>query len=138
MNKLLFFHEIFNKIQECETEEERIAILRENRTEHMEILVQMSYNDAIVMELPPTTPPYTPNIHYELNSLKQVKRLINCLESNRRVGTIKKQTHYIQLLDALPHEDAEIIEAGKNKRLHEYYDSLTKELFQNAYPDLAL
>lgn len=137
MSKILFIHEIFEACQKAETIAERVDILKENANTNMEILAQAAFNESVEFELPDCEAPYTPNPNMELNSLKQIPRLINCLKS-KKIPWYKKESHYLMLLEALTEKDALVVEACVNKRLEEMYPNLKKELFQLSFPRLAL
>ena len=137
MSKVQFFHDIFAEVQAAKNIDARVKILQENKSEYMDIIAQMAFNDHVVFDLPEGVPPYVKNPHLELNSIKQIRRMINCLKG-KPLPAYKKEQHFCMVLDALPEKDAEILIAAKDRKLPELCDSLSRELFKLAFPKLAL
>ena len=90
--------------------------------------------------LPETDPPFTPiDVGIDAqNVLKADIRLLKyCLNipDGEQLRPLKREQMFIQLLERLHAEEAELICLTKDKRLKEKY-KLTKDTIAEAYPDI--
>ena len=134
--------EIFELVQACNNQADRVKILLENESYELKTILQGSFRADIVFDLPSGSPPFTPNpspvgmLYSPLK--KQINVLTRLLVGNNGWDKIRKETAFIKFLEQLSVQDAEIIIAMKDKKLTKKYSTVTSSLVKKAFPSLGI
>lgn len=133
-------HEVFELLEKTTSADERIAILRNNLTQPVQMILQAAFKPELYLDLPEGAPPYNPDVNpagLQASPLKQqVQILPSLLKRNDRLTNIRKETLFIRLLESAHAKDALIFIAMKDKKLTELYPLLTDSLVRKAFPNL--
>lgn len=134
--------EIFKLVQDASTQAERARILQENESFELKTILQGAFRPDLKFDLPAGAPPYTPSPNpagVNFSPLrKQLMVLTRLLVGNDTYNKIKKEMAFIKLLENVHAEDAEILIAMKDKKLHKKYTLLTASLVKKAFPNLGI
>jgi hypothetical protein len=105
--------------------------------ENVRILLHYTYHKNVVMALPEGTPPYRPMDipkNMGLNRLPaEMKRLQYFLPASK-INQIKRESMFIETLEALSPEEAKLLLMVKNKKLE--YKGITRKLVEEVFPEI--
>lgn len=131
-------HEIFTKVNNAKDKPKKIAVLKQYDSPALRMLVKGAFDPKIEWELPPGEPPFIPNEapegteHTLLEN--EAKRLWHFVKgADPKLNSLKKETLFIQILEGLHADEAQVLLDIKNKKLNKTYkgfsDSVAKEAF---------
>jgi len=131
-------HEIFTRINNAKDKPAKIAILRQFDNNAMRQLLKAAFDPKIKFDLPEGNPPYIKNEapagteHTSLAS--EARKLYHFIVGgNNTINKLKKETMFIQMLEGLHEQDAEVLMAIKNKTLNNAYKGLTANLVKETF-----
>ena len=131
-------HEIFTKINNAKDKPQKIDILRSFDNQAMRTLLKAAFDPKIKFDLPEGNPPFIRNEapagteHTSLAS--EAKKLYHfVVGGNNEITKLKKETMFIQMLEGLHEQDAEVLMAIKNKNLNNAYKGLTANLVKETF-----
>jgi len=131
-------HEIFTRINNAKDKPAKIAILKQFDNQAMRQLLKAAFDPKIKFDLPDGNPPYIKNEapagteHTSLAS--EAKKLYHfVVGGNNAINKLKKETMFIQMLEGLHEQDAEVLMAIKNKNLNNTYKGLTANLVKETF-----
>ena len=132
--------EVLTKVTKQRTKAKKVEVLKENESMHLKAVLIWNFDSSIQSALPEGTPPYTPNEapagteHTYL--AHEWKMLYNFVKGgNEHLRPIKREQLFLQLLEGLHSEEAEVICLTKDRQLKKKY-KITKEVVSEAYPDI--
>jgi len=132
--------EILQRVSSAKTKEEKIKILRNYDTPALRTVLIWNFDSKVESALPPGDVPYTPNdapIGTEHSRLSHEWRKFNhFVKGVSQLTALKRETMFIQLLEALHSSEAEVLCLLKEKQLHKKY-RLTKAVVQEAFPEIS-
>lgn len=128
--------ETLNEITEKAKQKKTLAKkLKENESYVLLTLLQGNFNDNIQFPFPEGPPPFRP----KEEKVELTKELINkigpCTKGAKGM-LLAKEKAFIDLLESIHQDDAELICLMKDKKLETKYPKLTKEVVKEAFPDL--
>ena len=131
-------HEIFTKINNAKDKTGKIAILKQFDNQAMRQLLKAAFDPKIKFDLPEGNPPYIKNeapAGTEHTSLAaEAKKLYHfVVGGNNSINKLKKETMFIQMLEGLQEDDAEVLMSIKNKNLNNTYKGLTANLVKETF-----
>jgi hypothetical protein len=134
-------HEIFKKVCELEDRDERIKYLKENAYKQVKTILQLCYNDKIILDLPKGKPPFESCPEgREPAPISNVFRHIGMLVKGNKISQVKKEKIFIGMLEQLPEEDAAILCAAKDGTItnlkNKKYRKITKSLVEACFPEI--
>ena len=131
-------HEIFTRINNAKDKPAKIAILKQFDNNAMRQLLKAAFDPKIKFDLPEGNPPYIKNEapagteHTSLAS--EARKLYHFIVGgNNTINKLKKETMFIQMLEGLHEQDAEVLMAIKNKNLNNAYKGLTANLVKETF-----
>ena len=131
-------HEIFTKINNAKDKSQKIAVLKQFDNQAMRQLLKAAFDPKIKFDLPEGNPPYIKNEapagteHTSLAS--EARKLYHfVVGGNNQITKLKKETMFIQMLEGLHGDDAEVLMAIKNKTLNNAYKGLTANLVKETF-----
>ena len=130
-------HEIFTKVNNAKDKPLKIEVLRKNDSQGLRMLLKAAFDPKITWELPEGTPPYMPNEapagteHTSL--LDESKKLYLFIKGGSNIPKIKKESLFIQMLEALHKDDAQVLIDIKDKKLNLTYKGLTENCVKEAF-----
>jgi len=137
-NYNLSFHEILTKVNNAKDKPKKIEVLRRYDTSELRMLMKGAFDPRLEWLMPEGKPPYKPNeapIGTEHTWLKQeVKRMFHFLKGgNPQLSQMKRDTMFIQMLEGLCDEEANLLIQVKDKELNKHYKGLTANLVKEAF-----
>ena len=136
-----FVHEVLAMANKQRKIDERIEVLKEYRNEALVSLLIWNFDESVVSMVPEGTVPYEKNdvpIGTDHTTLRREwKRLYNFVKGgNDSLSSIRRETMFIQMLEGLHPDEADILCLVKDKMLASRYTKLNQEIIAQAYPDI--
>lgn len=128
--------EVLKKCSEFEKKQQRIEALQYNASEPMKIILQYMFHPAVNFLLPEGAPPYKTSEFNEPNMLySNTRKLYHFIEGgNPDLSQIKRESMFIDLLQSVDSDDAELLIAMKEKKSP--FKGLTQDVVLAAFPEL--
>ena len=134
----LSFHEILTKVNNAKDKPKKIAVLQKYDTSELRQLMKAAFDPKLEWLLPEGKVPYKPNeapLGTEHNWLKrEVKKCFHFLKGgNPQLSAMKRENMFIQMLEGLSAEEAQLLVYVKDKELNKHYKGLTANLVKEAF-----
>lgn len=137
----LLLTEVLRKVSNAKTKNEKIKLLRDHSSVALRQILIINFDDSLVSMLPEGDVPYTPNDapvgteHTRLES--EYKGLYRFFKGGAdKLPSLKRESMFVQLLEGLSAEEAELLCLVKDGRLSEKYKRITKSVVSEAYPQI--
>ena len=135
----LLMHEVLQKVSNAKTKKEKIKLLQEYNTNALRMLLIINFDDSVVSLLPPGNVPYTPNdapVGTDHTRLEQEsKGFYRFVKGGQdSLKSLKRESMFVQLLEGLAAEEAELLCLIKDGNLNSKYKRITKAVVQEAFP----
>ena len=132
--------EVLTKVSKQRTKAKKIQVLKENESLHLKSVLIWNFDDSVVSVLPEGPVPYDKNEapagteHTYL--AHEHKLLYNFIKGgNDFLKPVKREQLFLQLLEGLHEDEAEVICLMKDKNLTSKY-KITKAVVEQAFPDI--
>ena len=130
--------EILTKVNNAKVKEDKIKILKQNDSVPLRQILKGAFDPKIEWDLPEGTPPYKVNEapagteHTVLHT--EARRLWHFVKgADDNLKQAKKEMMFIQLLEGLQEDDADLMIAVKEKSLNKRYKGLTDAVVKEAF-----
>ena len=135
-----FVHEVLEVISKQRTKAKKIELLKEYRCDSLVSLLIWNFDDSVISMLPEGEVPFEKNevpIGTDHTSLrKEWKNLYHFVKGgNDSLSKTRRETMFIQILEGLHPDEAEILILVKDKALESKY-KITRDMVEQAYPDI--
>ena len=135
-----FAHEVLELVSKQRTKAKKIEILKEYESDALKSILIWNFDQTVISMIPEGAVPYKKNevpVGTDHTSLRREwKNLYNFVKGgNDKISGIRRETMFIQMLEGLHPEEAEIICLVKDKILEDKYN-ITYDIVQKAYPDI--
>ena len=132
--------EIMQAVSSAKTKSSKIKILQENRSPALVSLFVWNFDPSIESALPEGEVPYTPNDSPTVDSqsklASQYRTLYNYVKGgNDGLKRARRESLFIELLESLHPDEAELVCLVKDKDLSKKY-RITHNVVKEAYPDV--
>ena len=132
------FSEILQKVGKLKTKKQKIDFLRQNNTPALRMVVKSSFDPNIVWIFPEGDVPYKQNDAPEGTEhtilAHEARKLYNFVEGgNGALTKNKREMMFVQMLEGLHKDEADIIVAAKDKSLHKVYKGLSAAVVKEAF-----
>jgi hypothetical protein len=131
-------HEILTKVNNAKDKPKKIEVLKSNDSVPLRQVLKGAFDPKIEWELPEGTPPYQVNDapagteHTTLYT--EAKKLWHFVKgADEQLSKTKKEMMFIQMLEGLHKDDAELMIAVKEKSLNKKYKGLTDAVVKEAF-----
>ena len=138
----LLLTEVLAKVHGAKTKAQKIKILQEEDCLALRQISQWSFNPKIESQLPSGTPPYIANeapegtehmlLRTEGNTLWHYVKT-NGKSADPNLQSTLRERMFIRLLEGLHKDEAELLCAVKEKRLHQVYKGLSTQVVTEAF-----
>ena len=140
-NPRLLLSEILRKVSNAKTKAEKIKLLRENNSVALRQLLIINFDDSVVSIIPEGEVPYTPNdapVGTDHSRLEQEYRgLYRFFKGgDKKLPSLKRESMFIQLLEGLAAEEAELLCLVKDGGLSKKYKRITKAVISEAFTSI--
>ena len=132
------FSEILEKVAKLKTKKDKIEYLQKYNTDALRMVIKSSFDPKIEWALPEGDVPYTPNEapegteHTVLS--QEARTLFNFIKGgNGQLTQNKRETMFVQMLEGLHADEAKLIVAAKDKKLHQVYKGLSANVVKEAF-----
>ena len=135
-----FVHEILGHVSKQRSVAKKVEVLKEYRNDALTAILIWNFDDTVISALPEGEVPFNKNevpVGTDHTSLrKEWKNLYHFIKGgNDRLSKTRRETMFIQMLEGLHPDEAEIICLVKDKNLGTKF-KLTKEQVTKAFPDI--
>ena len=135
-----FLHEVLEYVSKQRSKAKKVEALKEYRNDALTAILIWNFDDTVVSMLPDGEVPYNKNevpVGTDHTSLRREwKNLYHFVKGgNDRLSKTRRESMFIQMLEGLHPEEAEIICLVKDKNLGTKY-KVTKEQVSAAFPDI--
>tara|TARA_R100001443_G_scaffold6667_1_gene15669 strand:- start:1411 stop:2025 length:615 start_codon:yes stop_codon:yes gene_type:complete len=136
-----FVQEILELANKQRRIDDRIEILKEYRNDALTAILIWNFDESIISVVPDGEVPYEKNdvpIGTDHTTLRREwKNLYNFVKGgNDTLSSIRRETMFIQMLEGLHPDEAEILCLVKDKMLSRKYTKLNQEIVAQAFPDI--
>ena len=140
-NSRLLISEILRKVSNAKTKAEKINLLRENNSQALRSLLIWNFDESVISMVPEGDVPYTPNdapVGTDHTRLEQEARgLYRFVKGGQdSLKSIKRESMFVQLLEGLAAEEAELLCLVKDGNLNSKYKRITKAVVSEAFPQI--
>ena len=136
-NTRLLLTEVLRKVSNAKTKAEKINLLQKHNSNALRQVLIMNFDESVISMLPEGEVPYTPNDapigtdHTRLES--EYKGLYRFVKGGQdKLPSLKRETMFVQLLEGLSKDEAELICLAKDKKITSKYKRITKAVIQEA------
>ena len=136
----MLLSEVFQKVSNAKTKKEKIALLKKYSTPALRSLLIWNYDESVISLIPVGEVPYTPNDsppgtdHSML--FHEYKKLYHYVKGgNDGLNKIKREQMFVQLLESIHADEAQVLSLVKDKKLGKRY-KITKACIGEAFPEI--
>ena len=140
-NPRLLISEILRKVSNAKTKKEKIALLHKHNSQALRSLLIWNFDEKVISAGPEGEVPYTPNDapvgtdHTRLES--EYRGLYRFFKGgDNRLKPLKRESMFVQLLEGLSAEEAELLCLVKDGKMGDKYKRITKTVVSEAYPSI--
>ena len=130
--------EVLDKVAKAKTKKQKVELLRQHNTDALRMVLKSSFDPRIEWDLPEGDVPYTPNDAPEGTEhnmlVHEARTLFHYIKGgNPQLAQNRRENMFIQLLEGLHQDEAEIIVSAKDKGLHRKYKGLSSNVVREAF-----
>ena len=130
--------EVFKKVNNAKTKPQKIKVLKENDSPALRAICKWSFDPNIVSAVPEGIPPYIPNeapegTEHARLSTEHNKLYYYIKGGHDAIQSVKRESMFVQLLEALHPSEAEVLLHTKDKQLHRVYKGLSDVVVKEAF-----
>ena len=135
-----FIHEILELASKQRAKAKKVEVLQQYENDALKTIFIWNFDETVISVLPVGEVPFNKNevpVGTDHTSLRrEYKHLYNFVKGgNDGLSGLRRETMFIQMLEGLHPEEAELICLCKDKRLAEKY-KITYDIVKQAYPDI--
>ena len=136
----LLLSEVLQKAHNAKTKAEKVNILRTNKSDALVSMFIINFDESVVPVVPlGEDVPYRKNeapAGTEHSKLEHEARILfHFFRGGSKLTPIKRETMFIQLLEGLHQDEAEVVIKAVNKNLHKRY-KVTQACVKEAFPEI--
>ena len=133
-------HEILDAVHKAKTKQKKIEVLREYDSKALRYCLIWNFDESLKSALPEGEVPYKPNESPTLESQSKLaseyRTLYNFIEGgNYDINNTRREVLFIQLLESLSPDEAELLCLVKDKKLAKKY-RCSFPVVKEAFPDI--
>tara|TARA_B100001113_G_scaffold67629_1_gene52154 strand:- start:62 stop:529 length:468 start_codon:yes stop_codon:yes gene_type:complete len=138
-NPRLLISEVLRKVSNAKTKKEKIALLQKHNSQALRSLLIWNFDESVISMLPEGDVPYTPNdapVGTDHTRLEQeYKGFYRFVKGGQdSLKSLKRESMFVQLLEGLAEEEAELLCLIKDGNLNSKYKRITKAVVTEAFP----
>jgi|TARA_B110000914_G_C15428742_1_gene430288 hypothetical protein len=132
------YSEILSKLSKIKSKKDKVSHLQNYNDASLRMIIKSSFDPKIKWSLPEGEVPYRKNDAPEgtehSNLAYEARKLFHYIEGgNPKLTQNKRESMFIQLLEALHPDEADILIAAKDKILHRMYKGLSENVVKEAF-----
>ena len=126
------------KLGKLKTKKQKVKYLQDNNSDSLRMVIKSSFDPKIVWLLPEGPVPYVPNDAPEgtehTDLAYEARKLYNFIKGgNGQISQNKREALFVQMLEGLHPDEAELLGAAKDKALHKEYKGLSTNVVKEAF-----
>ena len=132
------FAEILTQVSKIKTKKEKVQFLRQYQTDALRMICKASFDPKIEWVLPEGDVPYRENDapegteHTQLH--QEARKLYHFIKGgNPQLTQNKRELMFVQMLEGLHKDEALLLVAAKDKKLHRQYKGLSDNVVKEAF-----
>jgi len=130
--------EVLQNLGKIKSKKDKVSYLKENNTPALRQIIKSSFDPKIKWALPYGEVPYVINEAPEGTEHSvlsyEVRRLYHFIESgNSKISQNKREIMFVQMLEGLHPDEADVLIAAKDKILHQKYKGLSINVVKEAF-----
>ena len=134
----LLISEILEKVSKVKSKKEKVSLLQQYNHQSLRMVIKSSFDPKIEWALPEGDVPYTRNEApegTEHSSLSyESRKLYHFIKGgNNQITQNKREMMFVQMLEGLHESEAAVLVAAKDKKLHQVYKGLSKNVVVEAF-----
>jgi len=133
--------ELFRAVHGAKTKDKKIALLKQHIRDDVKAILIWNFDKGIESAVPEGEVPYKKNDSPEGTAghtrlVHEWRTLYNFVRGgNDKLSNMRRETLFVQLLESLHEDEAEIVVLAKDKDLQSKY-RITRNVVEEAYPDV--
>ena len=134
----LLISEILDKVSKLKTKKEKVAWLKQNNSDGLRMVIKSSFDPKMKWLLPEGDVPFNRNDapegteHTDLHM--ESRKLYHFIEGgNFDITQNKRENLFIQVLEGLQENDADVLVSAKEKSLHRKFKGLSDNVVKEAF-----
>ena len=132
------FSEILTRLGKIKTKKDKVTFLKQHNTDALRMVIKASFDPKVKWALPYGEVPFIPNDApegTEHNVLSyEARKLYHYIEGgNNQLSQTKREMMFVQMLEGLHPNEAEVIVAAKDKVLHQKFKGLSVNVVKEAF-----
>ena len=132
------FSEILGKVSKLKTKKEKVTHLQQYNTDALRMVIKASFDPKVKWALPFGEVPYRANEApegTEHNMLSyEARKLYHFIEGgDNLISQNKRESMFVQMLEGLHPDEADVLIAAKDKILHQKYKGLSSNVVREAF-----
>lgn len=136
-NKPLVY-EIFTKVNNAKVKADKVAVLKQYDSPALRQICKAAFDPKIEWDLPEGNPPYkqneAPTGTEHTTLLDEARKLYIFIKGgNNLISKTRKETLFIQVLEALHKDEAKVLLDIKNRKLAAYYKGLSEPVVKESF-----
>ena len=140
-NPRLLISEVLRKVSNAKTKKEKIALLQKHNSQALRSLLIWNFDESVISMVPEGDVPYTPNdapVGTDHTRLEQEsKGFYRFVKGGQdSLKSLKRESMFVQLLEGLAAEEAELLCLIKDGQLNTKYKRITKAVVSEAFPQI--
>ena len=140
-NPRLLLSEILRKVSNAKTKKEKVELLRKHNSNALRQMLIINFDESIESVMPEGEVPYTPNdapvgtdhsrLEHEYRGLYRFFK-----GGDPRIKGLKRESMFVQLLEGLAADEAELVVLAKDGGINKKYKRITKAVVSEAFPQI--
>lgn len=136
----LLINEVLQKVSNAKTKAAKIKLLKEHNTNALRTLLIINFDESVVSLLPEGSVPYEANdapagTEHTLLEKEYRKLYLFFKGGSSSLKQSQRENLFIQMLEGLQEEEAEILILAKDKALNKKY-RITRACVEEAFPQI--
>ena len=132
------YSEVLEKLGKLKTKKQKVKYLQDNNSDSLRMAIKSSFDPKIVWLLPEGPVPYVPNDAPEgtehTDLAYEARKLYNFIKGgNGQISQNKREALFVQMLEGLHPDEAQLLVAAKDKALHKEYKGLSTNVVKEAF-----
>ena len=130
--------EVLKKVHNAKTKEKKVELLKQYDCEPLRMVIKSSFDPNIEWLIPEGEVPFKKNEAAEGTEhtvlRREARKLYRFVKGgDNTLPQFKRENMFIQILEGLHESEAELLINAKEKKLHQVYKGLSKEVVKEAF-----
>ena len=131
-------HEVLTMVNNAKVKDKKINVLRKYKSDGLKMVLKSSFDPKIVWRLPDGDVPFIKNDAPEgtehTDLAYEARKLYNFIKGgNGQISQNKREALFVQMLEGLHPNEAQLLVAAKDKALHKEYKGLSTNVVKEAF-----